>query len=237
MTPAIRKWAEWWIKETEGKYDLWHWFDISDCVSDPAIVSAQRWLPDHRPPFKKTTVVCNSVINGVEHEIMLSLSGSCPDEGIRFAMATRRGNEEPRVYQPGWYAVRNNQLYTDAVKGEPERWTKGREIALMVASLFYRALYESKKTAHLMVIEKTFSNQWRMEKGKLPKYTWETLVVGSEAIVREDRGGTHASPRQHDRRGHQRRLRSGKVVWVKPCKVGSAARGAVFKDYAVRTLQ
>jgi len=44
-------------------------------------------------------------------------------------------------------------------------------------------------------------------------------VVGSE----EGMGGkgTHASPRQHLRRGHIRRLRSGKAIWVRECVVNA----------------
>jgi hypothetical protein len=110
-------------------------------------------------------------------------------------------------------------------------------MGLRLIALFYKCLAESRQTAHLAVVEKTFLNQRRIEKGKPPKYTWHTLVVGFEAVVRENRGGSHASPRHHDRRGHQRRLRNGKTVWVKACKVGDPSKGAVFKDYAVRTLQ
>lgn len=36
--------------------------------------------------------------------------------------------------------------------------------------------------------------------------------------------GTHASPRPHDRRGHQRRLSSGKVTWVRDCRVNETLR-------------
>ncbi len=50
----------------------------------------------------------------------------------------------------------------------------------------------------------------------------------------EGKGATHASPRLHDRRGHLRRLASGKNVWVKSCKVGDASKGAIFHDYAIK---
>ena len=106
----------------------------------------------------------------------------------------------------------------------------------MVALLLKR-LVEKRMPSYLPVVDRTFLNQRRIEKGKAPKYTWHTLVVGAETVVRNDSGGTHASPRYHDRRGHQRRLKNGKVIWVKACKVGDPSKGAVFKDYAVRTLQ
>lgn len=43
--------------------------------------------------------------------------------------------------------------------------------------------------------------------------------------------GTHASPRFHYRRGHIRRLASGRNTWVRMCAVGKAANGIVLKDY------
>jgi hypothetical protein len=45
--------------------------------------------------------------------------------------------------------------------------------------------------------------------------------------------GTHASPRQHWRRGHWRNLASGKRVFVKPMLVGDEKNGKIIKDYIV----
>lgn len=49
------------------------------------------------------------------------------------------------------------------------------------------------------------------------------------AVLR--RGGTHASPRWHIRRGHWRTLANGRRVFVRECEVGDQSRGAVVKDY------
>lgn len=45
--------------------------------------------------------------------------------------------------------------------------------------------------------------------------------------------GTHASPRQHWRRGHWRNLVSGKRVFIKPALVGDEKNGKIIKDYIV----
>jgi hypothetical protein len=45
--------------------------------------------------------------------------------------------------------------------------------------------------------------------------------------------GTHASPRQHWRRGHWRNLASGKRVFIKPMLVGDEKNGKIIKDYIV----
>lgn len=77
-------------------------------------------------------------------------------------------------------------------------------------------------------------NQQRARKGKPPlQYDWHTVTIQPPQIKNEPQGGTHASPRLHDRRGHFRKLKSGSRVWVSPCKVGDAGKGTVFKDYKV----
>lgn len=45
--------------------------------------------------------------------------------------------------------------------------------------------------------------------------------------------GTHASPRQHWRRGHWRNCKSGKRVFVNPALIGDEKNGKIIKDYIV----
>lgn len=79
-------------------------------------------------------------------------------------------------------------------------------------------------------------NRERIRKGKRPlSYNWRTVVIAPRKPSCPDQGGTHASPRLHDRRGHWRKHPSGKQVWVKACKVGDASQGTVFKDYKVKS--
>lgn len=86
--------------------------------------------------------------------------------------------------------------------------------------------------AYRPVPQDTFLNRKRKAKGKPPvSFDWHTVEVGPKAIKNELQGGTHASPRLHDRRGHWRTCKSGRQVWVKACKVGDATKGVVFKDY------
>ena len=78
-------------------------------------------------------------------------------------------------------------------------------------------------------------NRRRVAKGKKPlQYEWKTVVIEPKAAASTPLGGTHASPRRHERRGHWRNLKSGKQVWVRNCWAGNAALGTVFKDYVVK---
>lgn len=77
-------------------------------------------------------------------------------------------------------------------------------------------------------------NARRVRDGKLPIYETRVLVIeaGRESTLKSLITGRHASPRQHLRRGHIRRLASGNI-WVNACVVGSAEKGVIDKRYIV----
>lgn len=81
-------------------------------------------------------------------------------------------------------------------------------------------------------------NARRVRAGKLPLFETRQLVIDAGKPSRDSgqRGGTHASPRQHLRRGHIRRLPSGNV-WVNSCVVGNRANGIIEKSYAVKATK
>ncbi len=97
-------------------------------------------------------------------------------------------------------------------------------------------LSERKSEAYMPLVRDTFLNRKRKEKGKPAiSFDWHTVEIGPKQAKNAPQGGTHASPRLHDRRGHWRTCKTGKKVWVKACKVGDASRGVVFKNYKVVT--
>jgi hypothetical protein len=89
--------------------------------------------------------------------------------------------------------------------------------------------------AHQPRPKRSLINDKRKAKGKLPSmFDWHTVIIEPPATKADSQGGHHASPRQHDRRGHWRKHPAGRQVWVKPCKVGDASKGVIFKDYKVK---
>jgi hypothetical protein len=51
-----------------------------------------------------------------------------------------------------------------------------------------------------------------------------TILVpnAAPAVASKPKGGAHASPKPHDRRGHPRHLKKGdRTVWVKPCRINT----------------
>lgn len=81
----------------------------------------------------------------------------------------------------------------------------------------------------------SFINKKRAKAGKAPIiFDWHTVRIERKPKSESNAGGTHASPRKHQRRGHWRTLGEDKKVWVKDCWVGDATKGMVFKDYDCR---
>lgn len=68
-------------------------------------------------------------------------------------------------------------------------------------------------------------------------WTWHLVDITPSRIrdAAQQRGGTHASPRWHIRRGHWRTLVDGRRVFVRACEVGDSAKGGVVKDYRILT--
>lgn len=79
------------------------------------------------------------------------------------------------------------------------------------------------------------ANPKRMRKGKTPLYDWKTIVVETVRKVAPTQGGTHASPRQHDVRGHWVRGKS-KTYWRKAHKRGDPSKGVIFHDYVTERI-
>lgn len=78
-------------------------------------------------------------------------------------------------------------------------------------------------------------NERRIKQGKVPFYETKILCVkstGSE-IDKSWKGESHASPRQHLRRGHIRRYEEYSI-WINDQVIGKAENGRIDKSYAVK---
>lgn len=83
--------------------------------------------------------------------------------------------------------------------------------------------------------QRTFINTKRAAKGKPAlSFDWHTVVIEPPQQKNDHQGGTHATPRRHQVRGHWRTYKSGKKGWVKECWKGDASKGTVFKDYKTK---
>lgn len=87
--------------------------------------------------------------------------------------------------------------------------------------------------------DSVFKSKRRNKKGVKPLIEWRTYEYDiSKPVFKLNKHtgyrGTHASPREHERRGHLRVMKkSGRQVWVNPCKVGDKALGEIHKNFVV----
>jgi len=112
-------------------------------------------------------------------------------------------------------------------------WQDVAEEAEIVLEFLEALSCKNITTANLQKEDKALKR--RIKKGKLPFYETKILVIDTKeksASQQQTRTGTHASPRQHLRRGHIRRLPSGNY-WVNSCVVGDAEKGTILKQYAI----
>ncbi len=76
----------------------------------------------------------------------------------------------------------------------------------------------------------------RLRRGKRPLFSFWTLSIDLDrgSSKNESRGGSHASPRLHLRRGHARQFSPGRWTWVNACAVGSKDAGLIHKEYSTK---
>lgn len=120
----------------------------------------------------------------------------------------------------------------DGIGVYPEGVTK-HQTTMMALAIIQTLLgrLEAQQTAYQPTVKQSFTNKRKIAQGKKPTYDWRTVTV-SPRPKSDSLGGTHASPRAHDRRGHWRRM-GEKKVWVRPHRVGDPAQGQIFHDYKV----
>ena len=77
------------------------------------------------------------------------------------------------------------------------------------------------------------NNAKRKRKGKAPLYEWSTVQLERKIpeLPAAPKGGTHASPRLHQRRGHWVTSKLGKRFWRSESVVGKPENGMIFHDY------
>jgi hypothetical protein len=207
------------------------WFDIGKLPTEEV-----RFLVDGETlthiPFHKVIVCC---IDSDGDKCMLTLiggNGSVAAAGF--------------VLSPTSYKMVNAFVYTDTLEGlrllpanEGDTPPSKEQCYSVLCTIkhFLDLLGQKAVEAHQPRPKRSLINDKRKAKGKFPLlYDWHTVVIEPPKPQAESRGGTHASPRRHQARGHWRTYKSGKRGWVKECWRGNASKGTVFKDYEVKDV-
>jgi len=210
-----------------------HWFDATGVLADKTYVDANPLL-ECRPPFEKCMVVFQGkTTSGKQMEMFMAVSGNDPDDGIVLSMWLYAAGSKPIARPLMVYSVDKGNIRYNTVDEEEKINDTDATMILGFVSAWYGSMAKNAKS-YKPVARNTFTNIRKAKQGKLPTYDWTTIYIEPTALRLESKGGTHAAPRLHDRRGHLRRLKNGKNVWVRSCKVGLANLGSVFHDYAIK---
>lgn len=175
-----------------------------------------------RLPFEKCGVVsCDSFGNACA----LLVTQAAEDVILVSAHDMRRASRLPMFA----IHMQADELVAEQVDGEGDL---RREDVGPLVGMVAEFLRQASPTGYRATIKRSPTNTRRAAKGKSPLiYSWHTLQIEPPQERQSHQGGTHATPRLHQRRGHWRSLAGGKRVWVRDCMVGDASRGTVWKDY------
>ena len=224
MTPVIRDWVSLVDEPTALQ-----WFDISESMKGTS--TEPEWsIPLQDMPFKKCMILARAETSEGLAEIAMLAVGDDWYEGVCISGWWGKYGVRPKTIPGVLLVMQDGKLMQAPMdENEPIRETELQTVIWFLAR-FFKALKQATPT-YIPSVKPGFISQKRIAKGKPPLYEWRTVVIQPYTATRSEPKGTHASPRLHDRRGHERRLPNGKIVWVKPCKVGNAALGTIWHDY------
>lgn len=229
MTPIIREWVKVYA-ESGGDPSDGFWFDISGALHRADVPALELTLEHARPPFQSCYFVCSGKKDHRQHEVLVTVDGDYPQDGIQISAGVRVGSGNPNTLGYFTYAVQDGKivLLSNDMPNE-----QNVQMVMSMLALWYGALTQGGE-AYQPTVKPGYTSQRLQAKGKSPLFSWNTVKIDPPKPKQEHKGGTHATPRLHDRRGHLRRLANGRTCWVRACKVGDASKGVVFKDYEVK---
>jgi len=218
MTPLIASLAG-LVPDEAIKY---HWFEIPDPGQS---VQVDAEVMSRRLPFPKVAVACQLGSN----RLVLLLVQTEQITGCVPMLLTPRGMSSGKAFG---YVVQDGEVrvwHHDRSPFDPK--TSGAAGYAPLIAAFLLSLDTGPVAAYQPAMRPNHAK--RMRQGRPPQYDWETIIIEPPQPKADPQGGTHASPRWHERRGHWRTTRSGKRCWVRNCEVGDKAKGAVFHDYVI----
>ena len=176
-----------------------------------------------RPPFPVTFIL--ATLEGSQATLVLGISDTgfvaSEDEAFGLGFAFGRGEKDDSGF-PCWRRLDKTASMKGA-GGALSFWERLQGDAIVILSL----IADSRSSVTRVVADDKL-NKARIKNGKAPIPPYWRIEAGPTVLIpgaipkpATAKGGTHASPRPHDRRGHPRNLKSGRTVWVRECKINA----------------
>ena len=241
MTPLVMKMVKYFPDAPAEQYT---WFDISEYLNsttekfnhERALQALQNPLP-----FDKCAIVGED-----EYEVpfILLLSNTVlPSNDMKgLAVHMQILHKDGIGICPPFFVSPEQALIENSTQGMPIYFVDEKEAAnpqntqagidaLITASFWLERLNQQPIPAYTATPKS--NNAKRIRHGKKPLFDWHTVTIEPPKPKAEAQGGTHASPRLHDVRGHWVK-RGDKRFWRKAHQRGDASIGVVFHDYKLK---
>lgn len=142
-----------------------------------------------------------------------------------------------------WMSV-NNRYPSHNEKPLSEAWMA--KVAATVMKAAFYAVYDmvfalDTNRATVTTVEARKLNKAAKKRGALPFDSYKVLTIAPTSEEKDEptlpSGETrdHRTPREHERRGHWRRYKSGKEVFIEKLTVNKGVGGKIIKDYQLKT--
>ena len=207
------------------------WFDVGQMPTEKVTYSVEGEKLIHLP-FKRTAIVG---IDGYKRKFIIVCVAAADSVTTGGWVQRDHGYEE---IAPFTYMDTPEGLRLLPAKEGMKTPDKDKVLGLLsIIARFTESLSATSMVYQPTIKANSPTNARRIAKGKPPLiYDWHTVILEPNGPASEPQGGTHATPRRHQCRGHWRNCKSGKRVWVKDCWKGDASKGTVFKDYKAPRL-
>jgi len=221
MTPLIKEMVK-MVLDADLDPTQMQWFDMSESLKEWVEFSQRKYLL-HPAPYKNM-MLCGRLKQ--QGTFMLSVLTEQKTAIVTGWILRPTGYD-----QLGSFLIseHNGEPKTGEVDGPINPQNQSTMCAIL--AMFYASL-DMRVQAYVPTPHK--ANVSRAKRGLKPLYEWHTIVIEPSQVKQKPQGGTHASPRRHQARGHWRTYQSGKRGWVRECFRGDANKGAVFKDYQIK---
>jgi hypothetical protein len=221
MTPLIKEMVK-VVLDADLDPTQMQWFDMSESLKEWVEFSQRKYLL-HPAPYKNM-MLCGRLKQ--QGTFMLSVLTEQKTAIVTGWILRPTGYDQIGSFL---IAEHNGEPKTGEVDGPINPQNQSTMCAIL--AMFYASL-DTRVQAYVPTPHK--ANVSRAKRGLKPLYDWRTIVIEPSQVKQKPQGGTHASPRRHQARGHWRTYQSGKRGWVRECFRGDASKGAVFKDYQIK---
>ena len=223
------------------------WFDLGDMTEDKDFghdeVAALLLQPMPFDSFGLAGVD----LDGVPYAVLVSKGavGSEYEDAVLLNSAVlRRDSTRQKRYVPGFWlrpqvfgAEAGLEISFVNPKDMQNRdVVEASKVGALILALFLEQIHKPNAEYKAYTAVPKSNNPKRIRQGKKPMFDWHTVLIEPPRQKMPDQGGTHASPRLHDVRGHWVK-RGDKRYWRKAHQRGDASLGVVFHDYKLKEKQ